>query len=231
MKKKPRLKKKYRLKARIILIVAVLLSITFVPKSHRKAIKLYFSDGCVDRYQQIYSNKLNDRIVDYIDQSRTSGIEPCDNQNDITTLFVTGELSKIRAGRRYLFGDMESSYPYLTRDSKKLLNEISRRFRKNLREDNLWRTKFIITSMTRTTENVKNLSASNINVSENSPHMYGNAFDISYSSFKIGKLHITECDKWYLKEALAEVISELRDEKRCWATYERSQGCYHVVCR
>ena len=178
MKKKPRLKN--TAKARIILIVAVLLSITFVPKSHRKAIKLYFSDGCVDRYQQIYSNKLNDRIVDYIDQSKTSGIEPCDDQNDITTLFVTGELSKIRAGRRYLFGDMDNSYPYLTRDSKKLLNEISRRFRKNLREDNLWRTKFIITSMTRTTENVKNLSASNINVSENSPHMYGNARHILF---------------------------------------------------
>jgi hypothetical protein len=229
--KKRRLKKKYRLKARIILIAIVLLSVTFIPKSHRKAMKLYFSEECVDKYQQVYSKKLNDRIVDYIDQSKLKGIKPCADENDITTMFVTGELSKIKAGRRYLFGDMDNSYPYLTRNSKKLLNEISRRFRKNLKEDNLWRTKFIITSMTRTTENVQELSKSNINVSENSPHMYGNAFDISYSSFKIGKRHITECDEWYLKEALAEVISGLRDEKRCWATYEKSQGCYHVVCR
>jgi len=193
--------------------------------------KLYFSEECVDKYQQVYSKKLNDRIVDYIDQSKLTGIKPCNNENDLITLFVSGELSKVKEGWRYLFGDMDNSYPYLTRDSKKLLNEISRRFRRNLKDDNLWSTKFIITSMTRTTENVQELSKSNINVSENSPHMYGNAFDISYSSFKIGKRHITECDEWYLKEALAEVISELRDEKRCWATYEKSQGCFHVVSR
>ncbi len=229
--KKLRLKKKYRLKARIILIVIVLASVTFIPRSHREAMKVYFGKDCVNQYQQIYSKNLNDRIVDYIEQSKLTGIKPCDDENGLITMFVSGDLSKIKGGWRYLIGDMDHSYPYLTKDSKKLLNEISRRFRKKLKEDNLWRTKFIITSMTRTTGNVKELSKSNINVSENSPHMYGNAFDISYSSFKIGKLHITECDEWYLKEALAGVISELRDEKRCWATYEKSQGCFHIVCR
>jgi hypothetical protein len=34
-----------------------------------------------------------------------------------------------------------------------------------------------------------------------------------------------------MKEALAEVIWELREEKKCWATYEKSQGCFHVVSR
>ena len=229
--KKLRLKKKYRLKARIILIFIVLLSVTFIPKSHRKAMKIYFGNDCVNKYQQVYSKNLNDRIVDYIENSKLTGIKACNDENDLITLFVSGELTKVKAGWRYLIGDMDNSYPYLTRESKKLLNEISRRFRKKLKKDNLWRTKFIITSMTRTTENVKELSKSNINVSENSPHMYGNAFDISYSSFKIGKLHITECDEWYLKEALAEVVSQLREDGKCWATYEKSQGCFHVVCR
>jgi hypothetical protein len=45
------------------------------------------------------------------------------------------------------------------------------------------------------------------------------------------KLYVTECDKWYMKEALAEVIWQLKEEKKCWATYERKQGCFHVVSR
>ena len=85
--------------------------------------------------------------------------------------------------------------------------------------------------MTRTTEGVKKLRGSNSNASENSPHFYGNAFDISYVNFLARKWYVTECDKYYLKEALAEVIWQLKSEKKCWATYEINQGCFHVVSR
>jgi hypothetical protein len=71
----------------------------------------------------------------------------------------------------------------------------------------------------------------NSNSSENSPHLYGNTFDISYKRFIVRKLFLTNCDHKYLKEALAEVIWQLRNEKRCWATYERMQNCFHVVAR
>ncbi len=33
------------------------------------------------------------------------------------------------------------------------------------------------------------------------------------------------------KEALAEVIWDLREEGKCWATYEVKQSCFHVVSR
>ena len=71
----------------------------------------------------------------------------------------------------------------------------------------------LITSMTRTTGNLKSLGKKNTNASDNSPHLNGNAFDISYARFRFRKLHVTECDKWYMKEALAEVIWKLREEK------------------
>ena len=85
--------------------------------------------------------------------------------------------------------------------------------------------------MTRTKENTRNLGKSNINFSENSPHLNGNAFDISYARFSVLKFKVTDCDKWYLKEALAEVIFQLKTEQKCWATYEKQQGCFHVVSR
>ena len=71
----------------------------------------------------------------------------------------------------------------------------------------------------------------NQNASVNSPHLNGNAFDISYLRFSCKKLFVTSCDKKYLKEALAQVIWELKAEKKCWATYETAQYCFHVVSR
>jgi hypothetical protein len=126
---------------------------------------------------------------------------------------------------------MAHSYPYLTRDSRRLLDEIGRRFKKKVKGDGLMGSRFIVTSMTRTSEKIKRLGKTNTNTSDNSPHLNGIAFDISYARFSFRKLYVTECDKWYMKEALAEVIWQMRQEKKCWATYERNQGCFHVVAR
>jgi hypothetical protein len=101
----------------------------------------------------------------------------CGDEGDIRNRALKGQLSKVRGGSRYDVGKMDHSYPYLTRDSKRLLNQINRRFRKKAKEDGMLWPKFTVTSMTRTTESVKNLMKNNGNASENSPHMYGNAFD------------------------------------------------------
>ncbi len=225
-----RFRKEYRTKARLFLLITLLLCLIFIPKPHRDAMVSFFSKKCRN-YQQVFSKKLNDRIVDYIDQAKLTGIKKCHNTADIHKRVLTGQLSRVRSNRRYRIENMEYSYPYLTHESKKLLNEVSRRFRKKVRKDGLMGSKFTITSMTRTSENINRLGKSNINSSENSPHLNGNAFDISYARFLFKKLYVTECDKWYMKEALAEVIWQLKEEKKCWATYERKQGCFHVVTR
>ncbi len=190
----------------------------------------YFSSKCRDN-QPVYSKKLNDRIVDYSASARSAGIEKCSDENDIIKRISARQLLRVKSGRYYEIGKMEYSYPYLTRDSKKLLNEIARRFRKKINKEGLKGSRFIITSMTRTTDKIHGLGKTNGNASENSPHLYGNAFDISYARFRIRKFRVTECDEWYMKEALAEVINQLKQEKRCWATYEKQQGCFHVVSR
>ena len=225
-----RFRKEYRLKGRLFIVITFLLCFIFIPETHRDAMISFFSTKCRN-YQQVYSRKLNDRITDYAVRARLTGIRICEDEGDIRKMALTGQLARIRSGRRYIIEKMSHSYPYLTRDSKRLLNQISRRFRKKTKGDGLMGSRFIITSMTRTSENVKGLGRNNINSSENSPHLNGNAFDISYAKFSFIKLNVTECDKWYMKEALAEVIWQLRNEKQCWATYERNQGCFHVVSR
>lgn len=225
-----RFRKEYRLRGRLFIFAVLISGLIFIPKQHRNAIASFFSNDCRN-YQQVYSKKLDDRINEYAEFARLTGVEKCTNEAEIQKRVLQGKLVRIKSNRDYIIEDMSHSYPYLTKDSKKLLREIGRRLRKKTRDDGLYGSRFIITSMTRTTKNLNSLEKTNGNASENSPHLYGNAFDISYARFSIRKLKVLECDQWYMKEALAEVIWQLRQEKRCWATYERQQGCFHVVSR
>jgi Family of unknown function (DUF5715) len=218
----------------VILLVFIIISV-YSPGDSNRGFRYYINktigSGCISYRQAIYSRNLRDMLPDYIGQSSASGIGKCSNKRDILRKSRQGELFRIRNGRGYEIQDLSYSYPYLTKDGKALLKEIGKRFRKRLSGTRLRGSDFEITSMTRTTEILIKLRKSNSNASVNSPHFYGNAFDISYVRFSSPKWFVTDCDKYYLKEALAQVIWQLREEKKCWATYEINQGCFHVVAR
>lgn len=225
-----RIRKEYRLKFWLFIIIFFFLCFTFLPRSNRALMTSYFSKRCRND-QQVFSRRLNDRIVDYSAQAQLTGIVKCNNEGDIAERVSANKLFRVRSSRYFEVEDLTYSYPYLTRDSRKLLNEIGKRFGEKIGREGFKGSKFYVTSMTRTSEKLKGLGKTNGNVSDNSPHLNGNAFDISYARFSFFKFQVTECDKWYMKEALAEVIYELRKEKKCWATYEKQQGCFHVVAR
>jgi hypothetical protein len=226
-----RLRKEYRFKVWFVIILVFCICYLFIPLANRSMLLSFFSTKCRNYPQVVFSRRLNDRLVDYYAEAKKTGIERCENQFDIGKRISDGKLFRVSSTRRYSIEKLSHSYPYLTEESKDLLNEIGKRFGKKVGRNGLKGSRFIITSMTRTSQGLKGLGSSNGNVSENSPHLNGNAFDISYARFSFIKLHVTECDKWFLKEALAEVIWQLRQEKKCWATYERKQGCFHVVSR
>ncbi len=230
VRRRIRLKKEYRLKVWLFIIFTSSICFLILPQSNRALMVSFFSTKCRN-YQQIYSKRLNDRIVDYSEGAKLTGIEICSDTKDISKRISSGKLIMVRSSKYYRIENMSHSYPCLTRKSKKLLDEIGSRFREKIKKEGLKGSRFIITSMTRTSEKTRKLGKTNINASDNSPHLYGNAFDISYARFSFRKLYVTECDKWYMKEALAEVIYQLKKEDKCWATYERQQGCFHVVSR
>ena len=211
----------------IILILVCLI----INRDNRNHLFAYFSTRCLDYKQKDFSRKLNDRIVDYSDEAKLNGIKVSKDESELKKRISDGKLVKVKSGGRYIIEKMTFSYPYITKDSKILLDEIARRFSEKCSQKGLPGVRFFITSMTRKIENVKSLKRYNMNASENSPHLYGNAFDISYKRFIVRKWVLTNCDKKFLKEALAEVIWQLREENKCWATYEKVQNCYHVVSR
>lgn len=216
----------------ILVVIIFLASMYLVHRNDRRSNKSsYFSTRCIDYKQKDFSRRLNDRIVDYSAEAKLRGIKECRDDNDLNKYLNSGKLVKVKSCSSYIVEKMTFSYPCVTSGSKELIDEIAMRLRDKASSKGLNGVKFYITSMTRKTGNVKSLRRLNGNASANSPHLYGNAFDISYKRFIARKWFLTNCDKKFLKEALAEVIWQLRSEKKCWATYEKIQNCFHVVER
>ena len=215
----------------IILFILILICFIINYKESSSHLSPFFSTRCIDYKQNDFSRKLNDKLVDYSSEAKQKGIKVCDDEKDLKERISEGQLVKVNDGNEYIVDRMTYSYPYVTKETKILIDVIGDRFREKTSQKGLNGSRFIITSMTRKTGNVKNLRKFNLNASENSPHLYGIAFDISYKRILAHKLVLTNCDKRFLKEALAEVIWQLREEKKCWATYEKEQSCFHVVSR
>jgi len=218
----------------LIFLVLIIISV-FSPRDVNNGFRYYVNNklgsGCISYDQAIYSRKLKDILTDYIEESSVSGISKCSSKRELLKKARDGELCRIRNGRGFEVEDLSYSYPFLTKKGKALLKEIGKKFREKVSGTRLRGSDFKITSMTRTTEILVRLRKLNSNASVNSPHFYGNTFDISYVRFSSPKWFITDCDKYFLKETLAQIIWQLREEKRCWATYEIKQGCFHVVAR
>jgi hypothetical protein len=226
-----RFKRLRKVRILTVLFIVVFTVTLAVSGNARRRIRIIFSPSCLYFEQPVSSSKLTDRIVDYSEQAKASGIKPCRDEKEIRKMISEGKLERVSSGRSFTIDRLTYSYPCLTPDARDLIREIGRRFRQKTDAKGLKGSKFIVTSMTRTTEKMKGLRKNNSNASANSPHLNGNAFDITYLRFTSRKLFLTECDKRFFKEALAEIIVELRREKKCWATYEKNQSCFHVVAR
>jgi hypothetical protein len=227
------LKKKLKTIAYIFLAILLTLLLLYIikPRKLTRYVRDVLGLTCIDYKQPVLSKQLTDKIPDYIEYSIATGIKKCKDEDAIEEQADRGKLVEVKTGKGFIVQELSHSYPYLTRDAKNLLDEISRNFQKKISGTRLAGSEFKITSMTRSTEKLKRLRGVNSNASLNSPHLYGNAFDLSYIKFKTHKFFMTNCDEKYLMEALAEVIWKLRKERKCWATFEKQQNCFHVVAR
>ncbi len=92
--------------------------------------------------------------------------------------------------------------------------------------------KLIVTSVTRTNDDVKGLSQRNRNASENSVHRYATTFDIAWTRFdKVDHTDERTRDDGQLKAVLGQVLHDLRQRDRCYIKHERKQSCFHITVR
>ena len=194
-------------------------------KKHRGiSMQTCYEDSC-------YIASLNDNVMNYLEESFLNGTKKFLKQKkDIYHLVANEQLVEIEANEYCVLDTMYYSYPFLTPETKILIDEIGERFQRKLENTILKCTRFTLTSMLRTTNSISRLRKRNRNSIKNSSHLHGTTFDISYKQFW-GDKEYSSVEILYLQDILAKTISELRSEKRCFATYEQWQTCFHVVCR
>ena len=177
------------------------------------------------RYFRNYQRTFNDLNDKHLKAARQWGIQPVTSDELLEEQM--GKLDKIGSCRYYQVDELTHSIPYLVPRAEKLLKTIGRNFQDSLSSKGLSSRKIIVTSVLRTTGNVKKLRKKNVNASANSAHVYGTTFDVAYARYKGAEKE--ETDK--LKSVLAEGLQDLRKQKKCYVRYEFKQGCFHISVR
>lgn len=208
-----------------LVLSSFLLSAFALPscKSERKELKPITYIGSYNRD----FNDLNDL---HINAAQQIGIDPVSSREEAKK--ISRKLVEIESCDEYELDKLTHSIPFLVPEAVQLLEDIGENFNKQLKELNAPEYKIIVTSVTRTEKDVKKLKKRNGNASNNSAHLYGTTFDISWVRFKkIDESDTLNVPQDKLKMVLAGVLRDLRKQERCYIKHERRQGCFHITAR
>lgn len=171
---------------------------------------------------------FNDSNYIHLDEAERLGIKPIESLADAWRL--RRPVVRIRSCREYVVDSLTHSLPYLVPEAAELLRQVGARFNDSLaaRGGGAYRLK--VTSVLRTPHSVRRLRRSNGNAVEASAHQFATTFDISYAKFICDSSGVNRTQE-DLKNLLAEVLKEMRDQGLCYVKYERKQGCFHITAR
>lgn len=183
-----------------------------------------------------YGKTFPDLNAVHLEAAQRLGIEPISSREEAEK--NKKKLKEIASNDYYQVDKLTHSIPFLVKEADELLNDIAKNFIDSLEHKHISPYQIIVTSVLRTQDNVKQLKAKNKNSSNNSAHLYGTTFDISYVRFnKIVKKgwfapkEGPDADISLLKSVLAQVLNDLRKAERCYVRYEIRQGCFHITVR
>lgn len=181
-------------------------------------------------YNGSYNRDFNDLNNLHIAAATRIGIDPVSSREEAE--HASKKMVEVKTNKYYEVENLTHSIPYLVPEAASLLEDIGKNFIDSLYNHNASLYKVKVTSVTRTVDDISSLRKRNINSSENSAHLYGTTFDISWVRYaKIDDKDTLNIDKDQLKMVLAMVLRDLRREDRCYIKHERKQGCFHITVR
>lgn len=183
------------------------------------------------RFSGNYNRTFNDLQEQHIAAATINGVGPLVSRAD-TALFADQLVRIPNELEIYKIDRLKHSMPFLVPKAVTLLTDICLNFRDSLISKKMTLYKPIITSITRTDDDVSGLSKRNGNASENSAHRYGTTFDIAWTRFdKVNPTDSRILDDGQLKAVLGQVLHDLRERDRCYIKHERKQSCFHITVR
>ncbi len=171
---------------------------------------------------------FNDSNALQLNAAQANGINPI---TDIKSAFhLKRPILHITTCDVYYVDSMRYAMPYLVPKAAQLLHDIGKAFQDTIKARGGKAYRIRVNSLLRTEHTVSKLRKRNAAATEQSCHLYGTTFDISWTKF--------DCmDESYkislesLKNILAEIIYNYREAGKCYAIYERKQGCFHITVR
>lgn len=183
------------------------------------------------RFSGNYNRTFNDLADLHIEAATSNGVGPLETRAD-TALYEDRLMRIPNELEIYRIDKLTHSMPFLVPKAATLLSDICLNFRDSLISKKLPLYKPIVTSITRTDDDVKGLSRRNRNASDNSAHRYGTTFDIAWTRFdKLDPSDSRTLDDGRLKAVLGQVLHDLRQRDRCYIKHERKQSCFHITVR
>ena len=178
-------------------------------------------NGTPNKYERSF-NDLQDKQKA---AALKNGVEPIKSRAEIENNFkqYRRKLVHIETNDKYIVRELSHSAPYVVPKVAELLDDLADKFQERTQS----RTRFVVTSVLRTEEDIKKLRQVNGNASTNSCHCNATTIDISYVRFGVDK--VRPRDLYELRLAIAEVLYDLRKEGRCYVKIERKQYCYHIT--
>lgn len=156
-----------------------------------------------------------------------NGINPIQNLNAYN---LNHPLVKLSTCDAYALKTMWHSMPYLVPRAQHLLHDIGQAFSDTIKARGGKDYRIFVTSALRTEYSVRRLKRFNRAATEQSCHRYGTTFDVSWTTFDCrDSSYVISLED--LKNILAEIIYQKREQGRCYAMFERRQGCFHITVR
>lgn len=167
------------------------------------------------------------RRSDHIDLHRKSaaqfGLPMINTSAELQQLVDSGKLVSVTENKGYKIHTLTHSHPALIPEAYEALKEIGIQFWDHTGPDNI----FMVTSLTRTSDDQKRLRKVNLNATRNeSTHCYGCSFDISYVRFNAVKEPNPK-----LQKILEDILVRMKDEGRIYVIIEKKSACYHITVR
>jgi hypothetical protein len=165
--------------------------------------------------------------------ARRWGVSPVRDRHEAEERM--SELVYVACSPYYQVDELHSSIPYLVPRAAILLQDIGQAFYDSLHVKGIPLHQMFVTSLLRTQADVSRLRRTNGNATENSCHLYGTTFDISYVTFRPvstpGEPPRRRVRDDSLKFVLSEVLNDMRRSGRCYIKYEKRQSCFHMTVR
>lgn len=181
------------------------------------------------RYIGSFRRDFDDLNPVQLEAAQSLGITPAECRDDLLRI---DRLVPLKETAGLKLDDLTHSVPLLVPEAARLAQEIGAAFRYQLEADGQPLYRLIVTSVTRTAEDMDKLRQRNGNASLNSTHCYGTTLDISWQRYdKIDPEDPRTIEPEELKHLLAKVLRAFHDDGRCYIKHERKQACFHITVR